>query len=136
MLVHALYTWMLVLLNRGVLLWQAAKSISTLLKPLEILTRPLPGHLRQGGDDPEMTPELERMFIDIRNRASNPEGALVNLPSSDELMERHLHSATVCFTASLAFLFDLGIMLHCVTSWDDDAMEILQPRLLILTCHF
>ncbi len=82
-----------------------------------------------------MTPELERMFIDIRNRASNPEGALTNLPSSDELMERHLHSATVLLPYPWLFCFDPGFMLHCVSNWDDDAMEILQPRLLILTCH-
>ncbi len=74
---------------------QAAKSISTLLKPLEILTRQLPGHLRQGVDDPEMTPELERMFRDMRARAAGGDGASGDLPSSDELMQRHQHSATV-----------------------------------------
>ena len=74
---------------------QAAKSISTLLKPLEILTRPLPGHLRQGGEDPEMTPELERMFRDMRSRAGEASAAPGDLPSSDELLRRRLHSPTV-----------------------------------------
>ena len=61
-----------------------------LLKPLEILTRPLPGHLREGVDDPEMTPELESMFRDIRERGRAPGQGLGSLPSPDELIERHL----------------------------------------------
>ena len=69
---------------------QAAKGISTLLKPLEILTRPLPGHLREGVDDPEMTPELESMFRDIRDRGRGLEPGTGSLPSPDELIERHL----------------------------------------------
>ena len=42
-----------------------------------------------------MTPELERMFHDIRSRAGDVPGASGDLPSSDELLQRHLHSATV-----------------------------------------
>ena len=72
------------------LLLQAAKSISTLLKPLEILTRPLPGHLRQGVDDPEMTPELESMFRDIRAQTSDSGRASSSLPTPGELVQRQL----------------------------------------------
>ena len=79
---------------------QAAKSISMLLKPLEILTRPLPGHLRQGGEDPEMTPELERMFSDIRNLPSGTAGGPA--PNLDELLlQQSLQSATVRLPAAL-----------------------------------
>ena len=38
---------------------QAPKSISAILRPLEILTRPLPAHLRTGHlADPELTPQV------------------------------------------------------------------------------
>ena len=79
------------------LLLQAAKGISTLLKPLEILTRPLPGHLRQGADDPEMTPELERMFRDIRAQTSDPGRAPGSLPTPGELVQRHLAEVSAEF---------------------------------------
>jgi hypothetical protein len=80
-----------------VLLLQAAKGISTLLKPLEILTRPLPGHLRQGMDDPEMTPELESMFRDIRAQTSDPGRAPGSLPTPGELVQRHLAEVSAEF---------------------------------------
>ncbi len=38
---------------------QAPKSISAILRPLEILTRPLPAHLRTANlADPELTPQV------------------------------------------------------------------------------
>lgn len=42
-----------------------------------------------------MTPELERMFRDIPRPCSGQAPGAAELPSPDELMERHLYSAMV-----------------------------------------
>lgn len=54
--------WKLMLHHVAPLPAQAPKSISAILRPLEILTRPLPAHLRAAHladrDDPELTPQV------------------------------------------------------------------------------
>ncbi len=76
--------------SAGVVFLQAGKATVALLRPLEVLTRALPPHLRGGGggDDPELSPALASLLADVREEGRGGGGSNGGNGGGAERVER------------------------------------------------